>query len=94
MADWNPCDPFVTDADGFVVGLSCMPSHHADLLAAGWEGGGNLFPLVADSPEAFTADVLTYARDVPAGRQTCTATLADEPPYVYVVSEPLLVTSP
>ena len=77
---WDTTDPFVTDPDGFVVGLKCAPPHHARLLAAGWEGGHNLFPLVADAPEHFAADVLVYTR----GEQTCTLVLTDEPPYGYL----------
>lgn len=83
---WNPDDPFVTDDQDCVVGLVCAPPHHAEWLAAGWEGGDNLFPLVAPSPEAFTADVLIYSRRGAGGIATRTATLPDEPPFVYLVS--------
>jgi hypothetical protein len=77
---WDPADPFVTDADGFVVGLKTVPPHHADLLADGWEGGENLFPLVAPTPEAFTADLLVYRR---ADGRTLTLSLPEAPPYAY-----------
>ena len=90
MADsaWDSSGPFVTDDQGRVVGLACEPPHHAEWLADGWEGGVNLSPLVADSPETFTADVLVYTRTAPDGTvRTRTATLPDEPPFVYLVSE-------
>ena len=77
---WDPADPFVFDADGFLVGLRCPPPHHARLLAAGWEGGHNLFPLVADRPEHFTADLLVYTR----GNATRTLVLPEQPPYFYM----------
>ena len=80
---WDPDDPFVYDADGFVVGLRCEPPHQADLLAVGWEGGENLFPLVRDRPEAFTADLLVYSRG--HSRETITAVLSDSPPYAYTL---------
>ena len=85
--DWDPIDPFVYDPDGFVVGLKCAPPHHAEMLAAGWEGGRNLFPLVADRPGHFTADVLVYTRDTSTGPRTQTAVLSDEPPYTYLLAD-------
>lgn len=42
-------------------------------------------PLVAASPEAFTADMLIYSRRGTGGVTTRTATLPDEPPFVYIV---------
>ena len=83
---WNPLDPFVYDPDGFVVGLKCEPPHHAALLAAGWEGGSNLFPLVADRPEHFTADLLVYGKRDGNDQRTRTAILTDESPYTYLVA--------
>ena len=83
MPAWDPADPFVYDPDGFVVGLKTAPPHHAELLAAGWEGGHNLFPLVADRAEHFTADLLLYSRS--ANRETITAVLADDLPYTYTL---------
>ena len=79
---WDPADPFVLDADGFVLGLRAAPPHHARLLAEGWEGGRNLFPLVHDAPEAFTADLLVYRR-VSDGR-TLTLSLTESAPYTYL----------
>ena len=84
---WDPADPFVYDPDGFVIGLRCAPPHHARLLAAGWEGGENLRPLVAEAPERFTADLLVYTRGEGAARATRTAVLTDEPPYVYLLAD-------
>ena len=84
---WDPHNPFVTDADGHVVGLQCVPPHHACLLAEGWEGGRNLFPLIVEAPDLFTADLLVYTRGIGADRQTRTATLPDESPYVYLLSD-------
>lgn len=83
MPAWDPADPFVTDPDGFVVGLKTAPPHHAELLAAGWGGGDNLFPLVVERPDHFTADLLVYSWGTGDGQQTRTAVLPDEPPYVY-----------
>ena len=82
-AAWDAEDPFVTDADGFVIGLKCAPPHHAELLAMGWEGGANLFPLVAPTPEAFTADLLVYRRPNGSSHRTLTLRLTEAPPYVY-----------
>ena len=85
---WDSLNPFVTDDRGRVVGLACEPPHHAEWLADGWVGGLNLFPLVAASPESFTADVLVYTHRRPDGTLvTRTAALPDEPPFVYLVSE-------
>ena len=80
-SSWDPADPFVTDADGFVVGLKCAPPHHAALLADGWEGGDGLFPLVVPTPEAFTADLLVYRH---ADGRTLTLSLPETPPYAYL----------
>jgi hypothetical protein len=88
---WDPTDPFVTDANGFVVGLSAAPPHHARLLAEGWEGGRGLFPLVAASPEAFSADVLVYRH---ARLGTLTAVLSETPPYCYRLGRSLRRVSP
>ena len=87
MADWDPDDPFVLDAGGFVLGLRCAPPHHADLLAAGWEGGANLVPLVAETPEAFTADLLVYRRLDGSSHRTLILRLTEAPPYVYEVEQ-------
>ena len=84
MTTWDPADPFVLDADGFVVGLACAPPHHAAMIAAGWEGAANLFPLVADAPEHFSADLLVYTRGTGPTRETATFVLPDEPPYTYL----------
>lgn len=80
MSGWDSDAPFVYDADGFVVGLKCAPPHHAEMLRAGWEGGENLFPLVQETAEAFTADVLVYRR---GGGPARTFTLPERPPYIY-----------
>ena len=81
MADtWDSDDPFVYDADGFVVGLKTAPPHHAALLATGWEGRESLSLLAASSPESFGADVLVYCRP---GSSLRTFVLSETPPYVY-----------
>ena len=84
MCTWDLADPFVTDADGFVVGLKCAPVHHAATISAWWTGGAGLFPLVADGPESFTADVLVYTRGSDMARETATFVLPDEAPYDYL----------
>ena len=84
---WDPLDPFVTDPDGFVVGLKCAPPHHAELREAGWEGGKNLFPLVVDRPEAFSADVLIYTRTVNGSHKTKVTTLSEHRPYTYTLAD-------
>ena len=80
---WDPDDPFVYDADGFVVGLKTAPPHHADLLAEGWEGREPLPLLASSSPEGFGADVLVYHRP---GSSPRTFVLAEAPPYLYCES--------
>lgn len=79
---WDPADPFVLDADGFVLGLKAAPPHYARLIAEGWEGGHNLFPLVRDAPEAFTADLLVYRRA--SDGRTLTLSLTESAPYTYL----------
>ena len=85
---WNPTDPSVYDAEGFVVGLTCAPPH-ASLLADGWVGGQNLIPLVAPSPDAFSADLLVYRRAGP----TLPAALPDVPPFAFLFTWSLFTWS-